>query len=202
MHPSTFYIMKTIIFDIDGTLTNMWPIEKSVLLSMTNGKYKNEIEKLKKSGISETYKIFLKVFENKVSKKRYIDFYNKSFSIILKNSNLPRPEKYPLVKWIFTNRNKYRFIYATGGQRLETLYVLKSFGLLKYFNLEYSIDKTTCRFSKKTGIPFRKIKSRFKNCVLISDSRSDCEGASLAQIPFVIVTPKQSCGLLSKISAL
>ena len=66
-----FYIMKTIIFDIDGTLTDMWPIEKSVLLFMTNGKYGDEIEKLKKSKISDTYKIFCGVCNRKMGKRRF-----------------------------------------------------------------------------------------------------------------------------------
>lgn len=193
MYPLTFYKnMKTIICDIDGTITNMWPIEKSVLLYMTDRKFEKDIERIKLSGISDTYKIFLKFSNRKISKKEYTDFYNQSFCTLLKKGKLPAPEKYPLVKWIFANRNKYRFVYATGGQRSETLYVLKSFELTKYFDLENSTDKTACRFSKKTGIPFRKIKSKFKDCVLFSDSKADCSGAVLAKVPFILVKPKQN----------
>ena len=192
MYPLTFYKnMKTIICDIDGTITNMWPIEKSVLLYMTDRKFEKDIEQVKLSGITETYKIFLKFSNQKISKKKYTDFYNQSFSVLLKNGKLPAPEKYYLAKWVFTNKNKYRFVYATGGQRLETLYVLKNLGLLKYFDLKNSTDKATCRLSKKTGIPFRKIKSKFNDCVLVSDSKADCAGATLAQVPFILVKPKQ-----------
>jgi phosphoglycolate phosphatase-like HAD superfamily hydrolase len=192
MHPLTFYKnMKTIIFDIDGTLTNMWPIEKSVLLYMTDTKFGKDIEQIKLSGISDTYKIFLKFARRKINKKEYITFYNQSFYTLLKQDQLPIPEDYPLLKWIFINRNKYQFVYATGGQRLETLYVLSSFKLTKYFDIENSIDKTTCRFSKQTGIPFTKIKSRFKDCLLISDSKADCSGAALAKVPFILVKPGQ-----------
>ena len=183
--------MKTIIFDIDGTITNMWPIEKSVLLYMTNRRFEKDIEQIKASGIFDTYEIFLKFSNRKMGKKKYIDFYNKSFSNLLKNSNLPIPEKYPLVNWIFDNKKKYRFIYATGGQQIETRYVLRIFGLAKYFDFVNSVDKTTCRFSKKTGIPFKKIKSKFKDCILVSDSRADCKGADLIKIPFILVEPKQ-----------
>lgn len=183
--------MKTIICDIDGTITNMWPIEKSVLSRMTNRKFEKDIEKMKLSGVSDTYKIFLKFSNRKISKRKYTDFYNQSFSVLLKNGKLPMLEKYPLAKWIFDNRSKYRFVYATGGQKLETQYVLKNLGIIKYFDLENSTDKTTCRFSKKTGIPFRKIKSKFKDCVLVSDSEADCKGATLAKISFILVKPKQ-----------
>jgi len=62
--------MKTIICDIDGTITNMWPIEKSVLLYMTDRKFEKDIEQVKLSGITETYKIFLKFSNQKMSKKK------------------------------------------------------------------------------------------------------------------------------------
>lgn len=192
MYPLSFYkIMKTIICDIDGTITNMWPIEKSVILYMTDRKFKKDIECMKLSGISDTYKIFLKFSNKKMSKKKYIDFYNKAFSDLLKSDKLPTPEKYPLANWIFNNKEKYRFVYVTGGQQIETYYVLKSFGLAKYFDLTNSVDKTTCRFSKKTGIPFRIIKSKFNDCILISDSKTDCKGADLMKIPFVLVKSEQ-----------
>jgi len=183
--------MKTIIYDIDGTITDMWPIEKSVLLYMTNRKFEKDIESMKLSGISDTYKIFLKFSNKKMSKKEYTDFYNKSFSNLQKNNELPVPEKYPLADWIFNNKEKYRFVYATGGQQAETCYVLESLGLIKYFDLVNSVDRTTCCFSKKTGVPFRKIKFKFNNCVLISDSRDDCNVANLAKIPCVLVRPRQ-----------
>jgi predicted HAD superfamily phosphohydrolase YqeG len=49
----------------------------------------------------------------------------------------------------------------------------------------------SCRFSKKTGIPFKKIKAKYKNCLLIADSQTDFVGAKLAQIPALIIKPGQ-----------
>ncbi|KKP33094.1 MAG: hypothetical protein A2312_03645 [Candidatus Staskawiczbacteria bacterium RIFOXYB2_FULL_32_9] len=178
--------MKTIIFDIDGTLTDMWPIEEAVLLYMTNGKYKEKINALKLSGISDTYKIYKQVWDKNISKKNYFNFYNKSFNKLIINNKLPAVKKYPLVKWIRNNVNKYNFVYATGGQRLETLYVLRKLGLLAYFDIKNSIDKSNCRFSKKTGIPFNMIKKKFNDCLLITDSRNDCTGAVLVKVPFIL----------------
>lgn len=192
MYPPDFLQnMKTIICDIDGTITNMWPIEKSVLLSMTDRKFEQDIDEIKLSGISDTYKIFLKLSNQKISKKKYADFYNQSFSVLLENGKLPAPEKYPIVNWILANKDKYNFVYVTGGQRLETIYVLERLNLLPHFDIDNSIDKNNCHFSKKTGIPFKKIKSKFADSVLISDSKSDVVGATLAQIPFILVQPKQ-----------
>ncbi len=187
----TFYNMKTIIFDIDGTLTNMWPIEKSVLLYMTKGKFEKEIDLMKSFGVSDTYHIFRKCSRQKITKKKYVDFYNFSLQVLLKGNKLPDLESYPLVKWILINRSNYNFVYTTGGQQSETLYTLNNLGLIQFFDLENSISKTTCRFSKRTGIPFKKIKLKFSDCILISDSKSDCYGASLVNIPYILVKPKQ-----------
>ncbi len=104
---------------------------------------------------------------------------------------LPKPKKYPLVDWIVKNKNKYRFVYATGGKKPDTLYVLEQLGLINYFDLENSIDKTNYRFSKKTGLPFKKIKAKFPDCFVITDSESDCNGARLAGIKYIKIEPGQ-----------
>ncbi len=180
--------MKTIIFDIDGTLTNMWPIEKSVLLCMTGGNYQNTIEELKKNGISETYKIFLKVSRKKFSKRKYFSLYNKIFRRL---RNLPELEYYPTIDWIKKNQSNYSFVYATGGQKSETEYALKQFGLISFFDLENSVSKSNYRYSKKTGKPFKRIKMKYSDCFLVTDSQTDCEGAKLAKIPYYLIKPGQ-----------
>lgn len=183
--------MKTIIFDIDGTLTNIWPIEKSVLLRMTKGMYENQIEELKRSGISDTYKIFRKVSRKKISKIEYLNLYNRTFSVLLKSKKLPKLEKYPIVDFIISTKKKFHFVYATGGQKSETEYVLRSLGIIEYFDLKNSIDKNNCRFSKKTGIPLRKIKANFPECIFIADNENDCLGASKADIRCYKIKPRQ-----------
>jgi FMN phosphatase YigB (HAD superfamily) len=184
--------MKTIIFDIDGTLTNIWPIEKSVLLRITEGMYENQIEELKRSGISDTYKIFCKIPSKKMSKTRYFNLYNYTFSALLKNKKLPKLEKYPIVDFIISKKDRFRFVYATGGQKLETEYVLRSLGIIQYFDLKHSINKNNCLFSKKTGIPFRKIKIKFPECILLTDTDNDCFGASKAGIHSIKIIPGQT----------
>jgi phosphoglycolate phosphatase-like HAD superfamily hydrolase len=162
---------------------------------MTHQTLEADIERIRRSGISDGYKLFMKLSDKEISKREYIDSYDQSFRRLLKDGALPIPEKYPLANWIFLNKERYHFLYATGGQGPETRYVLESFGLAKCFDLENSIDKTKCRFSKRTGIPFRKIKARFGNCILVSDSNADCEGAALCGIPCILVLPGQKIDL-------
>ena len=190
--PSQFSSMKTLIFDIDGTLTDMWPLEKAVLLRILGRKLEKNIETLKVRGINNTYTIYSELVATKVLRKeRYTRLYNKTFNILLKKKDLPKVEKYPLTKWIIENRSRYNFVYATGGQRAETLYVLRSLGLLQIFDVPNSLDKSTCRLSKATGIPFRKIQTRFSDCVVITDGAGDCKGAAIAGVPFIRVQPGQ-----------
>lgn len=191
--------MKTLIFDIDGTITDSWPIEKAILLFLTEKKFEKEIEKNKTAGISDIYRIFCKISPQRIGKKQFYLLYNRGVKKLIVQKSLPTPKKYPLVDWIVANKTNYRFVYATGGQRPETLYILKKFGLLDFFDLKNSIDKTFYRFSKKSGRPFQKIKIKFPNCLLITDSKNDCLGATLAKVPFVkIKSPQKISGAFIK----
>lgn len=182
-----YKLMKTIICDIDGTITNMWPIEKSVLLFMTEVKFANCLEELKRSGISDLYKLFRKITGYKVRKYQFYKLYNQAFQVLLKENILPKPNRLPLVRWIKRNSNSYIFVYATGGQKLETIYVLESLNIIRFFDLDNSVDKTNCRFSKSTGISFKKIKEKYQDCMLVTDTESDCEGAWKAGIPCKLI---------------
>jgi len=181
--------MKTIIFDIDGTITNMWPIEKLVLLSLLNKKRETDIENSYQSGMRDTYKIFLAISKKKTNKVNYQKFYNQKFMLLENKRQLPKPEKYPAVDFILRNKTRYHFLFVTGGQDKETRYVLKRLGIYEIFDLANSLNKNNYRFSKSTGLPFKKIKKEFLDCLLISDSQSDCDGAKKAGMPFIIIKP-------------
>lgn len=183
--------MKTIIFDIDGTITDMWPIERSVLLHMTDTRFEKCIDALKISGVCDTYTLYMRVTHKKISKSQFTALYNASCKFLHTKSRLPIPRAYPLVRWMQTNCDRYNFVYATGGQQLETLYVLSQLGLTQYVDSNNSIDKTVCRRSKKSGVPFIKIKAIYSDCLLISDSTDDCLGAYRAKIPYILVKPGQ-----------
>ena len=169
VHPPTFYIMKTIIFDIDGTLTDMWPIEKSVLLTMLGKEAGSEIEKLYLSGVKDTYSIFCIVSKRKIGKSNYRIIYNKKFSFLENKDQLPLPEKYPLVDLIKKNKPLYRFVYATGGQAKETRYVLKCLKLDSIFDFKTHSIKATTVFQKVRDCHSIKLRQRFQTaCLLVT----------------------------------
>lgn len=158
---ASYFKMKTIICDIDGTLTNMEPIEKIVLSYLES--------------------------KGKINRSEYYTRYNRVFLVLEKNNLLPNIQKYPMVNWIRKNKKKFNFVYVTGGMKSETIFALNQLGISKYFDLKNSISKDTYRFSKKSGIPFKKLKSRFKDCIVVTDSKNDCKGAQKAKIPYILI---------------
>ncbi len=183
--------MKTIIFDIDGTITNMWPLEKLVLMSILGKKLKGNIEELYRSGIKDNYRIFCLVSKKRITKKEYYVLYARALSMLVKRNKLPMPIAYPVVDWILKNGRQYRFVYATGGLEAEILYVLRRLNLLTFFDLVNSLNKSNYRFSKRTGLPFKKLKTIFPDCVLVTDGEGDCDGAKKAGVDFLKILPGQ-----------
>src|SRR5687767_16022043 len=124
------HFMKTIICDIDGTLTNLWLMERLVLSCLLGDPQLPVIERLKKSGTSETYKIFKSLSSQKMNKKEYQQKYIQTFKKLEKENFYSDLEKYPLVEWIIRNPY-YHFVYVTGGQKVEALYALKNLGIIQ-----------------------------------------------------------------------
>lgn len=183
--------MKTIICDIDQTITDMWPLEKAVLTTMLGEKNSARIQSLKEGRQSSLFDIYRSITKNPYAQKTFYQKYNKITAVLWKKQKLPRLEKFPLVKWITDRKKTYTFVYATGGQRTESLYALSTLGIIDCFDIEKSIDKTTYPFSKKTGIPFKRILNSYPDCIVVSDSDVDCHAARNCGIPAVKLTPRQ-----------
>lgn len=180
--------MKTLVFDIDGTLTDMWPIERSVLVCLLKKKNILLIDDMYSNGVRNLYLMYKRVSKSSLSKKEFYILYRLAFSELQEKLQLPPPVAFPLVGWILKNKNNFKFVYATGGQKEESVYVLQKLGILSFFDCINSIDKSNCRYGKKTGIPYRTLFKKFNNCIVITDSISDIDGAILAGLPFIMVT--------------
>ncbi len=154
--------MKTLIFDIDGTLTDMSSIERAVYQTI-NKRYAG-------------------------AGRRRAD-YRDAFVRLANANALPIPNAYKTVQFIRQYASNYIFVYATGAQDVEVAYVLQSLGIRQFFDEQYSTTITNCRFSKKTGIPLRRIAKRYPDCLLITDSSSDVAGAQKAHVPAVLLQP-------------
>jgi FMN phosphatase YigB (HAD superfamily) len=192
--------MKTIICDIDGTLTNMWPIERTVLMRLLSDQNAMKLDRLKSLEVSETYRLFCRITRKRTTKLVYQNLYQQAFEYCKAAKLFPALERYSVVDWIVQNCKKIHFVYATGGQREESLYVLEQLDILQYFDLKHSVDKTSCCFGKRTGIPFKKILRKYPNAVLLTDSESDCLGASKVGLSYIYLSnPTEQLLKLSQI---
>lgn len=181
--------MLTLIFDIDGTLTNLWPIEKSVLAAML-GCSPSKLDNLKEQ-IGNTDLLHLyQVTYSKKQKLSLVDFrrkYQKKFYELLQKSKLPKVNGYKVVDYIKANPKKCKYLYATASPEVEAEYVLKNLGILEIFDRAKSSNQNSTRFSKKSGLPFKKLKQTNPDCLLITDSMSDIDGAKKAGIGWLLL---------------
>jgi hypothetical protein len=53
------------------------------------------------------------------------------------------------------------------------------------------VDKNNSCYSKKSGIPLKIVKRKFKDCLLVTDGSGDCCGAKLARIPCILIQPRK-----------
>lgn len=183
--------MLTLIFDIDGTLTCMWPIERAVLLAMIGENVRKQLDLQKNLGINELYSLYCAFSEVILTKTEFYRLYSETFDNLKRNEALPSPQPYNAVQFIKRNPKSFRYVYATGGIKAETEFVLDALGIKRRFDLLNSTSKDNCKYPKRTGIPFQIIQRTLGSCCLISDSETDMEGAVKAGIPAVLLTVDQ-----------
>ncbi|MDO8584281.1 MAG: hypothetical protein Q7R83_03835 [bacterium] len=181
--------MKTLIFDIDGTLTDLWPLERAILLMIIKKNLRQALDDARCLYGCDTYRLYRMGKKKPCLKIKYYELYDRAVRVIARRGH-PSLAAYPLVAWIKKNRTRYHFVYATGGGRGETLLVLRILGLSDIFDLSSSVDRNNCRFRKKTGMPYARIKRRFPDCVAVTDSKADVQGAQRAKIPFHLVSSR------------
>ena len=178
----------TIIFDIDGTLTDMWPLERAVIAAMLGPRASKHIDALKETCQYSNLRLYRTCAHSTISAQAFRERYNRVFQSLARRRALPVLKPSPLVGWIRTNKNRFRFVYATGGQAQETWYVLKRLRILNAFEISRSIDRSSCRFCKSTGIPFLRIQRAVADeCIMVTDSIADVRGAKKAVIPSILV---------------
>jgi hypothetical protein len=84
-------VMLTLIFDIDGTLTDMWPIERAVLMNMVPETCRDQVNGLKLAGVNDLYSIYCQITRTRIGKIRFRDSYRESFAQLRAGRMLPKP---------------------------------------------------------------------------------------------------------------
>ncbi len=183
--------MLTLIFDIDGTLTDMWPIERAVLSELIQPGQLPLLDSLKRQGVNNLYNLYCQTTKTRVGRLVFRVFYSRNFETLREDDALPMVQGYPCVNFIRQNGTNFGYVYATGGLKAEAEYVLECLGILELFNLEVSTSKDNYKFSKATGRPFAKTKRQVGECYLITDSQQDVDGAEKAGVPSILISKGQ-----------
>ena len=190
--------MPTIIFDLDGTLVDLWPIERATLVAMflklpdCEKKLRPTKLNLLKKSRNDLFKIFNSLFakysDKKISKQRFNKLYDETQRSLIKTKTYPKIKKYIDREPLMRLKNKYTLALVTGSRTQELNYVLEATKLTNIFNKHLIICSDTLKQSKSTGIPFKAISKRNPGpIVVIGDSDSDKLGAQKEKIPYVII---------------
>jgi len=181
--------MLTLIFDIDGTLTDMWPVERAVLVALIPKDKQATLDALRSAGINDLYILYRKSTRARLGKLAFRNLYREKFDELKTAGLLPNIREYKSVAFIRQNPTAYTYVYATGGLKTEAEFILEKLGIKDIFSLDKSTSKDTCRFSKATGMPFARIKRQLGECCLITDNLTDVMGADRAKIQTIRINP-------------
>jgi len=171
---------KIILFDLDGTLADVQPIEKLVLAKIL--KNRNVVFSGRSSfdlvrqlvGLDET--------------EFYLE-YAKCFEILKIKNSLPIPK-------MLIDIRKFCFEpgcclgLVTGSVRKEAKWVLEKLGIKACFSPDLVMCREDYYREKKSGEPYQKMKDIFPNVLIVAvgDTRDDLLGSRVAGLDCCLVS--------------
>lgn len=189
--------MKTIIFDLAGTIADIWPLERETLIKFYEGKNitatRKKLNKLSRSGIKNLFILFQNISEKKLNSNEFEQQYLKNQKQLRKENKIPKLKIFLKQKFL---PKKTNLALITGSPLSEALLVLEKAGCKKYFSKKLILSKGDYPGSKRTGEPFLMIKKQIgSRAVVVGDSLDDVVGAKIADYNCIKV---RSCKKISE----
>ena len=197
-----------IIFDLDGTLVDLWPIERRTLEAVIQNKLlenrviSGRLNRIKKSGensLWKIYKITCKTFRvDAISrKKEFLTRYDYSQKRLIRSGGYSCPQVYFRSSDLRKLATNYQLALVTGSNEQEAKFVLREAGVDTLFKDALLMTRDKIKFSKVTGMPFKRIAKFGENgAIVIGDGTSDKIGARKAGLPFLDVREIRTEGVL------
>lgn len=156
--------MKTIIFDLNGTLADVEPIERFTLMQVPAD----------------------------ASTEDGLAAYQEAQRLLIAEGRMPTPPTF-LERRMLEGLAGFSFALVTASPRTEVEFVLAQTGCLDLFEKDLVLCKGEYPGSKRTGEPFVALKTRIgTNAIVIGDTSADEEGAVAAGFPCVKVERRDS----------
>ena len=183
--------MSAIIFDLDGTIADLWPLERETLLAIAGARrdpeVRNALEPLAASysGGRPLWKIFRSLFPNRFGSERaFRARYDEVQAELIRTGSCPSFPTY-LRREAMERTFGIAFGLATGSSRAEAEYVLKAIGCREFFSSVLILTRENGGAEKGSGRVLTTLRKRFGGRIaFIGDSDSDEKEAAVAGVPF------------------
>jgi len=185
--------MPTIIFDLDGTIANLWPIERITLARIAKEFFgipeETAYQRLDSAYNAKTRSLrtlLQRCIEKRISNERFVKLYQNV------QAQCIRQKKYPILiplippSTIQECSRENTLALVTGSYTREAQYVLRVLNIQRYFKKRLIITADDMNVGKESGIPFQQIMKKTKGpWRVIGDSESDKAGAMRCNITFI-----------------
>ena len=177
--------MITIYFDIDGTLTDMWPLEKKVLQSLCQDASLSQLDSVRQVAKKDLYSAFKLVDKaaRSCTLKQFRTGFAASLDSLVAKQQQPNLVAYPTVCFIKENADKARFCYATGGTAKEAKIVLDCLGIASLFDINRSYSRDNLPYPKNDVRFFKSLQEKtVEPFCFVGDSQLEVSAAIRAGI--------------------
>lgn len=139
--------MKNVALDIDGTLTDLWPVERQVLMTLVPKSA--HLDEIRERCGSVLYTIYRAAGGKPTTKMQFRRRYKTMFLKLRRQGLLPSLRPYSLAASLRAFAGVCRLVYVTGGLAAEAEYALECLALLDFLIYRHQSVEIAVGFPKQ-----------------------------------------------------